>query len=359
VNPWEVPSDGLLDGTDDEPARPAAPVAAPSRHHPHQSEVDYLREIGARLDINGSTGEPTSVPVLDAGRFGMEFFRRFGPSHAAVTGIRHDRDGFRRRYDAQREINYQRLREDVRRYDEVQAAVAERIIDFRNGASPVFEAWAGEAAALAKERFDGFLERAEQVRAQFADLSGVLAAAVDAADRVVYEKAAGVAGLWTDRVGTLTVEDVEFVIDLGRRCGAANPGPNVGDDELRRVAGFCGIEVNPVLCRLHPEVFGQVAADVRAWLETVFVPFYDARAQAFEALCTAANTVVGAAWQALSRMLADVSGDPFAGLFTDWPVAPARVAVVDDRPVPETPASRPGGISSALDGLGPDHEDVS
>jgi hypothetical protein len=377
MDAWDVPDglpDGLLDGSDPEqqPApRRVAPVAAPAGRHPYQSEVDYLRDLGSRLDLDASTGEPTSKPVLDAGRFGLEFFRRFGRAYAEVTGTRDDASGLARRYDAHREINYARLRADVDRHRQVAAVLDERILDFRNGASPVFEAWQGAAAEQAKGRFDSFLTRSEGVRDQFADLAGVLAAAIDAVDRAVYEQAVGVADLWTDRVGTLTAADVEFVIDFARRCAGPEPGPRILDDEIRRVAGYCGIEVNPILCRLNQQTFGVLGQDVWKWLETVFVPFYRARAEAVEVVCAAADMVIKGAWKALTAMLADVNGAPFHGLFTEAPVAAASTAPIpvpdpptdqfavqsveepeivieDDRPVPDTPADRPGGISSAL-----------
>jgi len=373
MDAWDVPGgvpDGLLDGNEPD-ERPAPPRAAPVGRHPYQSEVDYLRDLGTRLDLDGGTGEATSKPVLDAGRFGLEFFRRFGPAYAEVTGTRDDAAALVRRYDAHREINYAGLRADVERHRQVAATLDERILDFRNGASPVFAAWQGGAAEQAKSRFDSFLARAEDVRDQFADLAGVLEAAIDAADRAVYEQAAGVADLWTDRVGTLAAADVEFVIDFARRCAAPEPGPRILDDEIRRVAGYCGIEVNPILCRLNQQTFRVLGEDVWAWLETVFVPFYRARVAGVQAVCAAGDTVIGGAWQALTAMLADVNGDPFAGMFTEEPhsAPPARsapvpdpptdrfaaqsveepdIVVADDRPVPETRADRPGGISSAL-----------
>ncbi|TDP96413.1 WXG100 family type VII secretion target [Labedaea rhizosphaerae] len=391
MDAWDVPGgvpDGLLDGTD--PGERPAPRrrAALGERHPYQSDVDYLRDVGERLELEGSTGEPTSKPVLDAGRFGLEFFHRFGRAYAEVTGTRADVTALARRYDAHRELNYARLRQDVERHRQVATTLDERILDFRNGASPVFEAWQGGAAEQAKSRFDAFLTRSEGVRDQFADLAGVLAVAVDTADRAVYEQAVGVADLWTDRVGTLTAADVEFAIDFARRCAAPEPGPLILDDEIRRVAGFCGIEVNPILCRLNQQTFRVLGEDVWSWLETVFVPFYRARADAVTAVCAATDTVIGGAWQALTAMLAEVDGAPFHGLFTEEPAAPSTVPVTapipvvapvsepptdrfpvqqlavqqpteepaeepeiviaDDRPVPQTRADQPGGISSAL-----------
>ena len=373
MSTWDVPPDGLLDGTEpEERPAPRRRVAAPGGRHPYQSEVDYLRDVGERLALEGRTGEATSKPVLDAGRFGLEFFRRFGPAYAEVTGTRDDAGALARRYDAHREIDYARLRQDVERHRQVATTLDEKILDFRNGASPVFEAWQGGAAEQAKNRFDAFLTRAEAVRDRFADLADVLAAAVEAADRAVYEQAAGVADLWTDRVGTLRADDVEFVIDFARRCAAPEPGPLILDDEIRRVAGFCGIEVNPILCRLNQQTFRVLGEDVWAWLERVFVPCYRARAEAVVAVCAATDTVIGGAWQALSAVLAEVDGAPFTGLFVEEP-APIPVAapvsapvsdpptdqlpvqaeepeivIADDRPVPRTRADQPGGISSAL-----------
>lgn len=324
-----------------------------------QSEMDYLQEIGARLEINGSTGEPSARPVLDAGKFGLEFFRMFGPAYAAVTGGGRDIDA--KRYDVHGEIDYGRLHADAQRHQDVASALAERMLDIRNGASPLFEAWQGEAAGQAKGRFDSFFTGGEALRSKVAGLGGVLAESVDAADRAVYEKATAVADLWTDRIDTRTASDVDFVIDFCRRCGSTAPGLLVDDDELERVAEMHGTGVTPAQCRTNPVLFKQLVTRVRSWLKSVFVPFYQARIEAFDTACAAADAEIDQAWQAVTQALGDLPADPFgevagqamapaAPTVPTVPTAPAAQSMVtSDRPLPDTPANRAGGISTTLD----------
>src|SRR5882757_4689982 len=101
-----------------------------------------LEDLGARVELSGSTGEVSSARILASGRHGLEFFRSFGPAHAALTGTDFDFDAdFARRYDEHGELGFGALRADQERFAAVGEHLGDAAITLRNRGNSVFESW--------------------------------------------------------------------------------------------------------------------------------------------------------------------------------------------------------------------------
>jgi hypothetical protein len=269
---------------------------------------DHLADLEAKVQMSGVTGENSSTPVLAAGRPGLRFFADFGPAYAKLTGTDHDyQNHIVNRYNEQGDINYARLRVDAERYTHIQDQVDDTLNSVRNNGNSVFGSWQGTAADSANARFDTFIDQGRQTLTQFGMLADTITAVVDAVDRICFEKAAAVKSLTADRIGPCDKSDVSFLVDFAGRCSAGD----FSDDELTRAANLCGVDINPALCRMAPQIFEKVAEDVNGWLTTVFVPCYEARLAKFDAACAATKDVVGLAWDGLREALSQVSADYF------------------------------------------------
>ncbi|TCO50715.1 WXG100 family type VII secretion target [Actinocrispum wychmicini] len=291
---------------------------------PIREPGDHLDELGAKVQLTGVTGERTSTPILDGGRPGLDFFAAFGPAYAKFTGVPHDyQQHVVRRYQEQGELNFARLRADAERYAEIQTRVADALTGVRNSGSAVFEAWRGDAAGSANAHFDDFLQRGKQTLDQFVRLAATITVAVDTADRICFEQASAVKSLCADRIGPCAKADVDFLVDFGRRCASGN----FTDEELKRVADLCDVDILPALCRATPQIFEKVAEDVNGWLAEVFVPFYEARLAKFDAACSAAKDTITTAWNGLGNALSQVRADHFTAP-AQTTTAPAQAATV-------------------------------
>jgi len=307
------------DATSDQ-AQPAAP-------HPFASDVEHLDEMAAKVELGGDTGENHAKPVLDSGRHGLEFFRSFGPAHAAYTQAEFDFDGdFARRYDGPGDIAFGALRRDGERFSSVHSGLEDVVIDLRNRGASVFGSWSGGAADQAQTQFDTMLSAAQDLRSQFGTLSDVVAVVAGTADRATYDKAAAVGALYTDRIGGVTAADVTFLVDFARRATSGS----VTDDDLEHAADLVGVQINPAVCLANPAVLPEIGSSVDSWLAGAFVPAYEVRARMFDVACSAAEETLAAAWRHLSEALGAVRADQFDAVL----------------PIAEGPGSAPTGTAT-------------
>jgi len=261
--------------------------------------TDYLADLDARVEINGTTGERLARPVLDAGRHGLEFFRLFGPPYARFTGRRQNfkRDVLRR-YEAHADIAFGALREDGERFASVHSGLSDSAVALRTKGEAVFSSWQGGAADSAAGELDDLLTRAATLRERFARLGEVVGEVVDDADRAVHQLATSTAKLYAERVDGRTASDVRFLVDLHRRAAT---GDDVDDDELTRAAKLCRVPQRGPHSRL-----ADVTAATAAWLSGVFVPAYEAKVATFGRACDIADEKLAACWRKLGDTLGSV-----------------------------------------------------
>lgn len=311
------------------------------------NDDDHLADLGAKVQMTGVTGENSATPVLVAGKPGLRFFADFGPAYTKLTGANHDyQQHIANRYDEQGDINYAHLRADAERYTHIQSEVDDTLNSVRNNGNSVFGSWRGAAADAANARFTEFLDQGRQTLTQFGMLADVITVVVDAVDRICYEKAAAVRSLCAGRIGPCDRSDVNFLVDFATRCSAGD----FSDDELARAANLCGVDINPALCRLTPQIFEKVAEDVNGWLASIFVPFYEARLAKFDAACTAAKDVLATAWTGLEEALLQVRADPFG---TTTPASTTETAQASG-PGSQAPSGMSGESGGRVDVFGGD-----
>jgi hypothetical protein len=316
---------------------------------------DHLANLGARVATAGSTGASTSRQILDSGRHGLEFFRAFGPAHAALTGGDFDfeRD-FAHRYDGDGEFGFAALRADRERLAGIGEGLDDVAIGLRNRGDAVFGSWAGRAAEAARSRFGDLLSTAGELRGRFARLSEVVAEVVEVADRACYAKAEGVGRLHATEVDGRGGADVAFLVEVVPRLRAGQ----ADDDELTETARVCGVTVPPM--RRTADGQARLASAVDAWLTGTFAPEYEWRAHRFDDLCATADRELAKAWDTLSRALDEVRADQTGGAAASNTVAASSVAVPpadradegadegaddDTRPEPLAPGQATGAMA--------------
>lgn len=274
--------------------------------------AQYLADLDARVQVGGRTRETSSAPVFDAGRAGLDFFRAFGPVHARYRDERFDyAHDIAEKYDGQREIGFARLHADADRLRELHATMAETTVDFRNAASPLFGAWRGKAAEEAHDRLHELVSTAGGTWSGIVALADTIDLATTAAERIVVAKARFVRDLAADDVGGLSATEVDLVVSVAGERGKPT------DQSLTALANLCGIRANPKVCRTNADLLRMIAHDVRGWLDHVFVPFYEARRDAFDAACSHASADLAAAWELLREALtrtASEHGSPTVAL---------------------------------------------
>ena len=247
----------------------------------------------------------TSRQILDGGRQGLEFFRAFGPAHAALTGGDFDfeRD-VARRYDGDREYGFAALRADQERFATIGERLADVAIDLRNRGEAVFGAWQGGTADAARTRFGALLSAAGELRGRFTRLSEVVAEVVEVADRACHAKAEGVGRLHATEVDGRGGADVAFLVDVVPRLRTGH----AADGEFTEAARVCGVTV-PAAMRRTTDGQTRLASAIGTWLTGTFAPEYEWRARRFDDLCATADRELAAAWQTLSDALAEVRDD--------------------------------------------------
>lgn len=302
---------------------------------------EYLAELEARLAIDGSTGEPTSQRIFDAGRLGLEFFRAFGPSYARLRDKTFNFESdILGRYNAQREIAFGKLRADAERFAQLCSAMTETDLDYRNSASSLFDYWHGDAAEAAKARVTGFLTSAGSVWARINAFGDTLAAACRAAERIAFDKAKAVLGLAADTVGGLTAEDVEPLVEI---AALAN-GVSLTNDQLADAAELAEVTIAPATCRANRDVLNMVLDSAQDWLDQAFAPYYEARLAVFEAACDSAQANLDLVWASVEVALGELAARS-VGTFADQP---------EPAPVPGPAAvSGPAPVSGSAVGPGP------
>jgi hypothetical protein len=265
--------------------------------------TEYLADLDARVEINGTTGERLARPVLDAGRHGLEFFRLFGPPYARFTGRRQNfRRDFLGRYEAHADIAFGALREDGERFASVHSGLSDSAVALRTKGEAVFSSWQGGAADSAAGELADLLTRAATLRERFARLSEVVGEVVDDADRAVHRLATSTAKLYAERVDGRTASDVRFLVDFHRRAAAGDDvEDDVEDDELTRAAKLCRVPPRGPHSRL-----ADVTAATAAWLRGVFVPAYEAKVATFGRACDMADEKLAACWHKLGDTLGSV-----------------------------------------------------
>lgn len=276
---------------------------------PRAQAEEYLTELAARIEINGNTGEPSSGRIFDAGRPGLDFFRRFGPSYAALRGRPFDFDSeILAPYDDQREIAFGKFRADAERVGQLSSTMTETDLDYRNSADSIFAYWHGTAADNAKDRMDGFLSSAGSAWAQLNGFAETLLAACDCAERIVFDKAKAVFELAADTVGGLTVTNVAKLV----ACAAVRDAEDLTDGQLTDLAELCSVDIVPAVCRANPDVLNLVLRSARTWLDGAFAPFYEARLAVFDAACAHAEADLDLVWGSLKTALGELTADRFA-----------------------------------------------
>lgn len=330
-------------------------------------DLEYLDEMGAKVEINGSTDESGARPILDSGRHGLEFFESFGPSYAAHTNTEFDfEQDIVRRYDSHGDMSFSALRRDGERFSAIQSGLEDTAINLRNKGSAVFEAWQGGAADSARSQFGTMLSAAEDLRGQFGRMSELVDAVAGTADRATYEKAAAVRELYTDRIGGCSAQDVAFLVGFAQKAKAGS----VTEDELERAAELCGLHIAPAVCLANPGILAEVGSSVDSWLSGAFAPAYEARLRMFDAACTATEETLNAAWQGLSGELDTMRADQFDAVLPTSPqnVTPDPVVTVAGDSSATTVASAeenspdlgggdgspaPGSFTGAVDSMQP------
>jgi hypothetical protein len=294
--------------------------------------ADDLDALGARVATAGSTGASTSRQILDSGRHGLEFFRRFGPAYAALTGGEFDfeRD-FARRYDGGGEFGFAVLRADQERFAAIAEGLADVAINLRNRGAAVFGVWEGGSAAAARSQFSGLLSAAGELRGQFDHLAEVLAEVVEVADRACFAKAEGVSRLRANEIDGRDHEEVAFLVGVAPRLRFGEPD----DGELAEAARLCPVAVTPEM-RRTPAGQARLSLAVDAWLTGTFVPEYESRAGRFDRLCATADQELGHVWDILAAALNEVRADQSDAVLADEP-APARPSPA--LAIPPTPAA--------------------
>lgn len=292
--------------------------------HPHQADRAFLTELATRVELGGSTGEHSTKPILDSGRHGLEFFERFGPAYARLTGADFDfeRD-FARRYEQDGDLVLGSLRADRDRYAAIERGLDDSVHNLRNRGNAVFESWQGGAADSVAGRFSGLLSAAEDLRGQFAALGQTIDSTAETMDRACFRKADRVSRLYADRVDGRTSDDVGFLVDFVARAAAAR----VSDDDLARATTLFDSPVTPAAYRAQPGGIDALASTVDKWLRGTFLPHYQQRAEEFEEICADTEESLSAAWQELGTALDAVRADQFdtviAGLAEPAPASPA------------------------------------
>jgi hypothetical protein len=275
-----------------------------------------------------------TAEILATGRHGLEYFRLFGPPHARLTGADFDFDrDYGARYDGAADLGFAALNADADRFTGVGAALSDIAVGLRNRGDSVFGAWEGGSADTAHQQFDTLLGAAGDLSAQFTNLADASRAVVDTADRTSHDKAEGVAKLHATHVAGRTADDVAFLVDVAPRLADAD------DDELARAAQLVGAR----FVRRTPATQAHLAAATADWLTNTFAEDFQWRAARFDALCTAAEGHLSAAWHALADALASVRADQFDAVLPALSTPPATTPI----PVPQPPAPASAAASPA------------
>jgi hypothetical protein len=280
-----------------------------------------------------------TAEILATGRHGLEYFRLFGPPHASLTGADFDFDrDYGARYDGAADLGFAALNADADRFTGVGAALSDIAVGLRNRGDSVFGAWEGGSADTAHQQFDTLLGAAGDLSAQFTNLADASRAVVDTADRTSHDKAEGVAKLHATHVAGSTADDVAFLVDVAPRLADAD------DDELARAAQLVGAR----FVRRTPATQAHLAAATADWLTNTFAEDFQWRAARFDALCTAAEEHLSAAWHALADALASVRADQFDAVLPVLPSPPATTPTqMAPTPVPQQQAPAPAAADAA------------
>jgi len=286
---------------------------------------EYLDGVADRLAVDGSTGEPSSARIFDAGRLGLEFFRRFGPSHARWRGTRFDfATDVLARYDAERDIAFARLSSDAATFVALCTRMTDTDHDCRNSTSTLFSHWQGTAADQANDRMAAFLTSADTAWAAVHDLGHTLDTARESAERIVLAKARTALEVAADTVAGLSDEDVRLVVTV-----ATAPRNTLSSADVAEVAELTGAAA--------PAVVDTVVRGARDWLDQVFTPFYETRIASFDAACERAQSALDLVWTDVRDALRAVSA----------------LRSLDDQPVQATSAASTGLTAAASAGTQP------
>jgi uncharacterized protein YukE len=295
---------------------------------------DELAELGAKFDVHGRVGEPSSQRMFDAGRPGLDFFREFGPVYARYRGVRFDvRADIESRYDGQREIAFGKLRADADRLTAACAEMSEVGIDFRNSVNSIFAHWQGTAAEAAHGQLSSFQSGAAGVWTRLRAFADALTVACDTAERIAFDRANAVLRLAAEQVGGRTAKEIEVLVD----CAGVGEAGRLTDRQITDLAALCDIDVTPALCRTNPDVLAMAIDAAGDWLDTTFVPFYELRMDAFEMVCACGDADLDLVWRGLSGVMDSVRDNDFHALAKQF----TPQAAVRTEPVVTTGNSAP------------------
>ncbi|WP_062575796.1 MULTISPECIES: hypothetical protein [unclassified Rhodococcus (in: high G+C Gram-positive bacteria)] len=253
----------------------------------------------------------TVEELLDAGAVGLRFFEVFVP--LAVAGgatLPTSYPASCARYDEQRGLDADLLQSDADLVRAVAADARTQSGRHADAAVQLGNAWRGSGSDAALD----LLGRQSTRSAADVDLLDAVASAMDTASAglrsVVEDKSITTAHFWSPEVGG---RDAALVAATVAGAGGHVDG----------ATGTVGL-LSSLFPTLQDELLGAtsqgevqsrivepVAAQCRAWLDTVFVPAVTERIAAFEQMCTATDTAVTEIYAALTAALGDVNTEPY------------------------------------------------
>lgn len=269
-----------------------------------------LQEISRKAEAGGA-GCSNSNDILDKGKTFLEYFGNFSPLYKDVPGYMRKsppkgdftKEGVQKRYDEQRDINFENFKadaEDLRKAGKTQREQSQQMADKMKA---VWGGWSGAASSASQKNFADINAGATTVGDYLYDTAEVITEATHHVSKDVVTKATKSleAVPNCDTVGGLTSAQIRNIVD----CAAKDPS----DDQVDECCGYFGIDTSG--CDID-DYKDKVIQKSIEWVQTTFVPDFEAKHKAIIEFCDTTKKSVDEHWKTLNDHLGKVQEDPFA-----------------------------------------------
>ncbi|HWO61654.1 MAG TPA: hypothetical protein VNO31_16635 [Umezawaea sp.] len=308
--PWADSSEDRLKDAYDKGKKAADEGDARNAQHEKDKKAgqDAL-DASAKRASDGGAGVGNSNDLLDAGAPGLKYFENFLPVYEYAKkiidggSVDTNVDGMRKRYDEQRDINFNKIDIDIVELRQVAQDSRDRQGDAEKSMSKLWSGWDGKAADTSRKFVTDMSQRAATHADAIDHIAEVTRAACHTVSGLVNTKARtvleGVRNV--NDIAGLSPDQIKEVVD---GCTAED------EAKLRRVAGFVHYTIDDS-CGDGDEWKRLVREEANKWIRGTFKADVDGKWKVFDTICTTTKDSVDKAWEELGKQIDAFNTKPF------------------------------------------------
>ncbi|WP_030427433.1 hypothetical protein [Allokutzneria albata] len=271
-------------------------------------------------DLKRGRAPENSDEILDAGKPGLEMFRKFGqvyaaaPEHCRKFSLLADPfDAATKLYDQQRDIQFAQLEGHAQALLGAKSAVEASASKSSSSLSGLYGHWSGKAADRSRVFSDRFRVEVGHLTDAMRGSAELIRSTSTKVAQACRSKAEFALGLQCDRLPDRTVPEGLLIMQMAN---------GRWDADVRRAAALLGGEVAKQAesdhCAVNDETRRLVEAAAVKWAHN-FCQAFRKQFEDFKQMCDETRTTVDKLWKVLTDHLNQVNDNPFKELISGTP----------------------------------------